>query len=467
MTQQSTASNIQRTENLFHNYPDIPPEIVVKQDLLRLGEGFSDSALDVASAAEKKSYRKFSMDLVPMSSMKRQEYLKAPENFFIKGGIYKLRPVAVQTKLAADSPYLVDVIDGRLKLLLDGVAIADVGYRTPLKYYTKSFPDGTSYGDIVGGGYSIAPFRLCQFWGIQEECKFCDINENARQVKKFKADTLSAPVMTVEQVATVANEIAKEVSERDGYPAPIRFAISSGTITSRLHGIEEDEFYLRYVEAIKWAGPRRYVTLATNAKDKETLKGHRSRGVDHCHPNLEVWDKRLFEWICPGKAKRVGWEQWVRRLVEAVDVFGEGNVASTFVCGMEMAQPYGFNTVDEAVKSTTEGIKFLMSHGVHPRFTPWVREPGSYLQKKYDQPAIPPEFYLQLLRNYYENHKRYGLSVPHRISCYLDQRVMGTGFSFFDDYLIITEQKDYRRLALQALEKGGAIWSCSSKDAAM
>ncbi|MBI4331510.1 MAG: hypothetical protein HY673_09545 [Chloroflexi bacterium] len=437
----------------------------MKQELLRLGEWFTDSALAAAAAvAEKKSYRKFTNDLIPMASMSRKEYLKVPGNFFIKGGPYDLWPVWAHTELAPDSPYLIDVIDGQFKLLLDGVAIAEVGYRPRWKYLSKSFPDGTAYGDIISNGQSITPFRLCQFWGVGEECKFCDINETNRQVRGLMADTLTTAVTTVEQVAEVADEIAKEVAERDGYPTPICFMISSGTITTRLHGLREDEFYLPYVEAVKWGGPRRYVRLATGAKDRATCREYNYRGVDLPHFNLEVWDKRLFEWICPGKAENVGWDQWVKRLVDAVDVFGEGNVISTFVCGIELAQPYGFKTVAEAVKSTTEGINFLRSRGVHPRFTPWAREPGSYLMKNYAQPAIPPEFYLELVTNYYEAHLRCG-PLPPRVSAIPEQKVMGGNpYSIFEDYVQVMEQKDYENRALRALEKVGVIWSNGSKN---
>lgn len=375
-----------------------------------------------------------------------------------------MRPVMVRTVIADDSPYLIDVINGHLKLLLDGAAIADVGYRPPLRYSSKVFQDGTAYRDIIANGYTIVPFRFCQLWGEREECKFCDINENARQVKKFKADTLTAPVKPVEQVAEVANEIAREVLEREGYPAPIRFLVTGGAITNQLNGLKEDEFYLRYVAAVKWGGPRRYVQLQTNAADEVTLKEYHQRGADVYSCNLEVWDKRLFEWICPGKFKRVGWDKWVKRSVKAVDIFGEGNVRCAFVCGVEMAQPYGFKTIDEAVKSTTEGFKFLMSHGVMPHFNLWVRETGTYLLKEFNQPQVPPEYYLQLVRNYYENWKRYDLPLPHLISANPEERVMGRDQTIEDDYLLIMEQKDYENRALKTLEKVGAIWSYSSKD---
>ncbi|MBI4331470.1 MAG: hypothetical protein HY673_09340 [Chloroflexi bacterium] len=459
-------SSLKTIEALMRKYPDVPPVLVIKQDLLRLGVWYSDQALATAQAvAEKKSYLKFSQDQVPMSAMPGREYMKAPGNYFIKGGPYKLCPVRVYTTLAPNSPYRIDVIDGHLKLLLEGVPIADVGFRPAMKYGNKTFPDGTLYRDIISGGSTIVPFSYCQFWGAKEECKFCDINENARQVRQFKADTLRGPVKSVEQVVEVANEIAREVHERDGFISPITFSISSGTITNQLNGLTEDEFYLRYVEALKAGGPRRYVRLAVSAKDRADCKEYHNRGVDIPHFNLEVWDKRIFEWICPGKAQRVGWDQWVKRLVDAVDIFGDGSVVSTMVCGIEMAQPYGFKTVAEAVKSATEGVGFLVSHGVHPRFTPWMREPGSYLVKNYTQPSVPADFYLQLTLNCYENLKRYRLQIPPRAVMYGEQQVMGGNpFNIHEDFVPIMEQKDYENRALKGLEAAGIVWDYRPQD---
>ncbi len=451
-------TRIKTIEDLIKGYSDVPREVIIKQDLLSLGQRFSEKALEAATGAEVKSYRLFSYDLVSMADMKKGEYRKIPEHFIIKGGPYNLRPVMVQTTLSADSPYVIDVIDGTLQLTVDGTAIADVGYNPPLKYYSKSFDDGTAYRDIVAFGSFITIVRVCQLWGLREECKFCDINENARQMKQMKTSTLTAPVKKIEQVTEVVAEIGREVREAEGYPLPLRFLLTGGAITNKLNGFKEEDFYLRYAEAVKWAGPRHHVSLQTIAKDKETLKQYRCRGVDSHHANMEVWDARLFDWICPGKSKKVGREEWIKRIVESVDVFGEGNIRPNFVCGVEMAQPYGFKTAAEAVKSTTEGIAFLTSHGVMPRFNQWRREPNAYLQKHQPQQPVPPEFYLELMRNYYENWKKYKLPLPDRYSAQRVARVTGVTHGTYDDYLILMEDKDYETKVRQAMAQTAIIW---------
>ncbi len=457
----TTASEKPRTEEIecyIQKYPDVPREVILKEDLLNLGQRFSDSALEATSGSLVKSYRLFSYDLVSMQDMSRQEHRKVPEWFTICRGPYQLRPVAIQTTLSPDSPYVVDVIDGKLWLRADGRPVAEVSYPRPCNYASKTFEDGTAYRDVIAYGSFVTAFRSCQLWGIKQECKFCDINENARQMKAAKSYTVTAPVKEVAKVAEVAREIESDAWAQAGHSVTLPFIITGGTITDRLNGKTEEEFYLEYVEALKWGGSRRKITLQTAAKEKETLKRYRACGVDVYQPNIEVWDKALFEWICPGKAQRVGYDNWIRRTVDSVDVFGEANVSPNLVCGVEMARPYGFKTMKEAVDSTTEGMEFLMSHGVCPRFNHWRREPRAYLAREYDQPAIPLEFYIQLARNRYELWKKYSLPLPDQLGAHPEKRVMGVSHGTYNDYPLLMEQRDYEKRAWQALEEGHTIW---------
>ncbi|MBI2919317.1 MAG: radical SAM protein [Chloroflexi bacterium] len=456
MAKTTEGKRLREIEAYFQKYPNVPREIIVKADLLNLGHSFSDAALEAASGALVKSYRLFSYDLMTMAQMERREFAKVPEWFTIFQGDYGLRPVTVQTTLATDSPYLVDVIDGRLGLRLDGHSIASVSYPRPFAYYARSFPDGTAYRDVIAFGAFVTIFRACQYWGVKEECKFCDINENARQMKETQSYTLSAPVKTVEQIAEVAREIGREAASA-GYPTPVRFILTGGTITTQLHGKAEDDFYLEYAQAVKGSGHRLHVTLQTNAKDLATLKRYRSGGVDSHHANMEVWDERLFPWVCPGKARRVGRDAWIRSMLDSVDVFGEGVVRPNFVCGVEMARPNGFATVEEAVRSTTEGIEFLMSHGVVPRFNHWRREPRAYLAREHVQPPPPLDFYIQLMRNRYEVWKKHALPLPYSYGPHPEVRYMGAAHGTYDDYVLLTEKKDYAQQAMAALQDEKAI----------
>ncbi|MEM4222757.1 MAG: hypothetical protein QXZ33_02225 [Metallosphaera sp.] len=123
----------------------------------------------------------------------------------------------------------------------------------------------------------------------------------------------------------------------------------------------------------------------------------------------------MFSLISPGKSQNVGRDEWIRRTVEAVRVFGVGNVSPNFVAGIEMAYspdfPYGFRRVEDAVKSTAEGIEYLMSRDVTPKFDTWGLEPRSWFGVH--GVSLPPlEYYLELYRVYRDLRREYGMPWP-------------------------------------------------------
>ena len=349
-------------ESYFKKYPDVPEETILKQHLLSLGHWFSDAALRATAGALVKSYRLFSYDLVPMADLKRGEHRRVPEHFVLLNGPYGMRPVAIQTSLSPHSPYLIDVVDGRLVMTTEGRVLAEVRFPKTPDYYAKSLPDGTPYHEIVAFGTFITIFRNCQYWGAREECKFCDINENARQMKLSRDFTLTAPVKSVEDVVRVCDEVASD-ARRHGVSVP-GFVLSGGSITKTLHGKSEVDFYEEYIRAIKGSSAKPRITFEVNARPRAEVERYKAAGADNIHFNMEVWEKRLFEWINPGKASRIGWDNWVRWMCEAVEVFGKGSVQPSFVSGVEMARPHGYQSVAEAVKSTSTGFEYLMSRGM-------------------------------------------------------------------------------------------------------
>src|SRR3989304_2419077 len=158
-------SNVDVLEAFYKKYPDVPKETILKQHMLSLGHWFSDAALDASAGALVKSYRLFSYDLVPMSEFKRGEHRRVPEHFVLLNGPYDLRPVAIQTSLSPYSPYLIDVVDGRLVLTVDGQVAAHVRIPKTPDYYFKSLPDGTPYHEIVAFGSVITIFSTLPYLG--------------------------------------------------------------------------------------------------------------------------------------------------------------------------------------------------------------------------------------------------------------------------------------------------------------
>ncbi|OGQ80107.1 MAG: hypothetical protein A3F90_12640 [Deltaproteobacteria bacterium RIFCSPLOWO2_12_FULL_60_19] len=455
-------------ESYFKKYPDVPKETILKQHLLSLGHWFSDAALRATAGALVKSYRLFSYDLVPMSELKRGEHRRVPEHFVILNGPYGMRPVAIQTSLSPHSPYLIDVVDGRLVLTTEGRVLAEVRYPKTPDYYAKSLPDGTPYHEIVAFGTFITIFRNCQYWGAREECKFCDINENARQMKLSRDFTLTAPVKSVQDVVRVCEEVASN-ARRLGVSAP-GFVLSGGSITKTLHGKSELDFYEEYIRAIKESSAKPRITFEVNARPRAEVERYKAAGADNIHFNMEVWDRRLFEWINPGKAERIGWDNWVRWMCDAVEVFGPGSVQPSFVSGVEMARPHGFQSVDEAVKSTSAGFEYLMSRGILPRPQQWRREPSTALCKEAEQPPVPLDYYVLLTRNWYECYQKYRSQLPQfgkrKAGLLAERNLLGPVHAAYGDFVLLSEnllpddieeQINRRSVPFENLEGGSSV----------
>jgi hypothetical protein len=150
--------------------------------------------------------------------------------------------------------------------------------------------------------------------------------------------------------------------------------------------------------------------VVVQALHKEEVQRLFDTGVQIYHPNYEVWDRRLFEILCAGKARYIGWDEWMRRILDAATVFDPANVIPNFVAGVEMSRPDGFDRVTDAIRSTGEGLDFFMSHGISPRFTTWCPEPLSVLGR--DQGGAPLEYHVRLLRAYRDTHAKYHLPTP-------------------------------------------------------
>ena len=401
-------SNLSEIEILAERNPDIPFEVIVKEDLLRRGMSWSREALSVAAEYKRKTYFIFSFDMVPISDMKQDENIRAPEEVRLTGGPCHFRPIVVSVRLNPDSPYRVEAGENSLFLKLAGDTISGVELQKTPDYYQKTLSSGRRIAEVaptIEWGYLIylTAFRLCQYHATGEGCLYCDINENYRQQKN--AGRQSAPVKSVEEVMEALEIIAAADSDSKAY------TVTGGSVTGTLEGKSEIDFYVRYPEAIERRWPGRWISkVVMQALPKDEVKRLRDAGVHIYHPNFEIWDARLFETYCPGKARRVGRDEWVRRILDAAEVFGPENVIPNFVAGVEMAPPAGFESVDAGIASTSEGLDFFMSRGISPRFTTWCAEPLSALGK--ERMGAPLEYYIRLLRVYRDTRTKYKLPAP-------------------------------------------------------
>src|SRR5947209_11315362 len=119
-------------------FPHIPREAVLKEDLLRTGIVFDDSALtdNLDGDVKPKSYFIFSFDQKPLAQLGEAARRRPPEEIALTGGPYELRRTVVSVRVNPDSPYRIQrEEEGTLLLTLDGRAVADVGLPPMPEYY--------------------------------------------------------------------------------------------------------------------------------------------------------------------------------------------------------------------------------------------------------------------------------------------------------------------------------------------
>lgn len=406
-TPHTASRTIAEVERMISLFPDLPPEAILKQDILRQGLAFSQDALRVASGYKPKDYFIFSFDYVRLSDMQEHEAYRSPEEIRMTGGPYNLRPTIISVRVDPGSPYRVVLHEGKLALVCDDIVLADLQFPPIPDYYKYELSSGKKISEIapaIEWGYLIylTVYRLCQYWGRDEECRFCDLNENFRQQREQGRPY--TPVKSMDDIVEALGLIDQHDTVTRAY------TVTGGSITKTLQGMKEAEWYAQYARAIESRYPGRWISKAVvQAFPKEETKLLKEAGYRIYHPNYEIWDPNLFDWICPGKARYVGRDEWMKRIVDAADVFGPQHVIPNFVGGVEMAQPHGYTDVDKAVASTAEGLDFFMSKGIIPRFTTWCPEPTSDLGR---QQGPPLEYFIKLLYSWRTIFEHYNLPAP-------------------------------------------------------
>lgn len=391
----------------IQQFSEIPAEAVVKQDILRRGLRFSEVAMNVAAGFKPKDYFIFSFDLIEIKDMKNQEHLRVPEEIRISGGPNQMRPTIISVRISPDSPYLVDIRDGKLSILCDDHLVGEVEYHPIPAFYNEALASGKPMGEIapvLEWGYLIylTAYRMCQYFNKDEQCQFCDINRNF--VQQRKAGKVYTGIKTTDEILEALAHIDRLDTKAKAY------TLTGGSVITDLQGTEEVDFYVQYIRAIEERFPGRWISKAVvQAWGLEDCQRIKDAGCQIYHPNYEVWGEDLFNQICPGKARVFGFEKWINRVADAAEVFGPENVIPNFVGGVELNKRCGFKDIDRAVAHTREGLDWFMSKGVVPRFTTWCPEPLAALGP-HDPP--PLEYFCKLLIAWRETFRHYSLPVP-------------------------------------------------------
>ena len=107
-----------------------------------------------------------------------------------------------------------------------------------------------------------------------------------------------------------------------------------------------------------------YLNIITPV-DPRHLEEAREAGFRKLIFNLEVYGEDNFRRICSGKNSIVGYDVFIKRLLQGAKIFGPGNVISSFVLG---AQPVG---------ELMYGVEYLAKNGVSCDYTVFTPKKGT------------------------------------------------------------------------------------------
>jgi len=430
-------------EHLYKRFPDVYPYIVLKTDILRQGINISKTAVDNFQKRDDllwKGFHLFSYD--------RQETKvygdKIPWFIRLDDGC----PIMMRTNI--DSPYLLDLTDDGFVIRYNNETAANhIWFERKPRWYDMRTKDGIQMPAIAQGNARmifVTTNKYCELWNTGDQCLFCNINATLKDQKAGGEDV--AARIDPDVIA----EVVKTAFFVDHHYAWLY--ISGGTILGKYRGQTELEFFCTRIDAIRDKLQALIPTTIQIAPyDDEGWKTLHETGVCAVQPNIEVWGKDLFKWICPGKDKFIGWDEWIKRTIRGVNFWGPGRVQPNFVLGLEMAKPHGFEKVSDAVKSTASGWDFLMSNGVLPRFNLWIQESGAAFA---DQQAPPLEYFIEVQKAYTELRWKHNFDPPFPSSNDRFSYFMNSlhDFEYYHGTGTLSKQNLDARLGVKPGEKG-------------
>jgi hypothetical protein len=336
--------------------------------------------------------------------------LHRPEAFLLRDGTSALTTPTPPE----NNPYIIDLIDGKLMITDkdENGEIFNTGeeifYWDKPDYYGKKTSNGVLMQNVIGARPQrlyITPNRFCHFWSAEGGggCGFCDIVNNLKQQKsEIEMQTRLNP---------------RDVSEtmREALKEPGRFTAVFLTSGSDFHGEKpfdsEVDFYIEILQAVgeNFAAKKIPSQILCTALTKEQTKRlYDETCITSITMDIEVLNEKLFSIICPGKTKWIGYQEWKKRLFDAAQIFGPSKVNTGIVSGVELVQPFGFKSEDEALESVLGEADDLAAHGVSTVNMIWVPRAGSPLGKEKNASL---EYYVRLSAGLQAIRRKHNLEI--------------------------------------------------------
>jgi hypothetical protein len=305
----------------------------------------------------------------------------------------------------SESPYSLERYEDGLYVTKKGERLYKVYFAETPKFYRKNTSDGVNMKTIAAGKalqygegiVSVCYSNECALIDKGMDCLFCNINATKRRFGEKEGYQWKNPKQIGETVKAAYDE---------GYD---HFNITGGFIPER----RELEYYLDVAEAIQDAtGLEDFNGTAVigaptdlNAIERYKEAGYRTLAI---HP--EVWGEDYFNVMCPGKAAvGGGFNNYLKAIDYALEVFGKGRVRTQFVAGLQPKE------------QVIDGLEYLASRGAVALCLAWVPNIGSAFEG-HRSPNEDWHWDLQLKN--YEILKKNGVTLEQLYDIIPNRRVM-------------------------------------------
>lgn len=275
-----------------------------------------------------------------------------PDDFVLPDG------TIVQFRRNSRSNYLVDLVDDQLALIHGKDNLCQVNWLPRPSFYNQ---ETTSNNEMVRigqiGGEDCLFFcyqNYCNHFLMNEQCLFCNLvstTQNYNSVLKKKS---------IQEIGEVAKAAFSE--------ANVKHVLLTGGCFNHQKEIDLVTDIVKVVSDYTGLNQVPGTVLPSPPKNPSELEKYYDSGIKAIGFSMEIWDKMLYQAICPGKSKSTSHEEFINSIQNAVKIFGEGNVYGVFVMGLEPRETF------------LEGVRALTNLGANIVPFVWSPNPGSKLE---------------------------------------------------------------------------------------
>lgn len=396
---------------LCAEYPDMSPLVLLKISMVWHGARLTARAL---ARLQRPDYRFASDEPFEIAFAGRATQCAVmPGGVLLRDATY----VYINWGETYDDPYVIDYDAATCEFTLrepaSGTILADgdeapgdareglvdvIGFTPRPALYDFETSAGTpadALADARAQKLILTAYRRCEFWREGRQCRFCALFTRRGQDPEVPC-------------AEIAEVVRAALSEPGRYS---QLYISGGSDFDGEPPFSRE--VARYARALSAMGQGFSAPFASQlmapAYDADTLAHLRELApVSSYSPNLEVWGAGQFARLCPGKDAHVGYDEWLRRTVDAVDVFGRGNVYTQLVGGAELAGDGAAASVGDAVAQNVEACDWFAQRGVTCLSVIWRPHRRAVLGWR---PMPPIDYYVRLAREMHAVRARAGLAA--------------------------------------------------------